>query len=267
VLTATVLVALGCNDRDSGRMPTDPALDAGSAQASSDRDGGRGNDGSGSRFKMFGNARMTRDPENRSNVVLEFRAPVSGAIRDLRVKIWQLDHQINVKWAFVARSCGGGSPRISLFVDANGDGKFQQAPAGPDFVAHGHFNPPLFAACETSAPTGASDGPSMSTLRWRFEDFTDELVRWEITPATAIPGRPVGPIGGAGAVNWDGLEQIIAMALPNHRVIRGMLVDDAGPPNGIAYFDLLTIFDLTLGTRGQTTPERGNNDKDSDSEN
>jgi hypothetical protein len=272
VLTATVLVALGCNDRDSGRTPTDPALETRNAQPSFDRDGGRGDDGSGSRFRLFGNARMTRDPENGSNVVLEVTTTPSfegaGAVRDLhRVQLWQLDHQLNFHRAFVApKTCGGGSPRISLLIDANGDGKFQQAPNGPDFAASGHVRPP-FAGCETSAPTGQRKGPSPSTLVWRFEDLTDEQIRWEVLPSTAIPGVQIGPIGGAGAVNWDGLEAAISMAFPNHRVLRGIFVEDFTPTPGTAYYDLITIFDLTLGTRGQTTPERGKDDKDSDSEN
>lgn len=272
LVTATVLVALGCSDRDSGRMPTDPALEASATEASFDRGRGHGDDGSGSRFRLFGNARMTRDPENGSNVVLEVTTTPSfegaGAARDLhRVKIWQLDHQLNFHRAFVApHTCGGGSPRIALLIDANGDGKFRQAPNGPDFAAAGHVRPP-FAGCETSTPTGRRDGPSPSTLLWRFEDLTDEQIRWEVLPSNAIPGVTIGPIGGAGAVNWDALEAAISNALPNHRVVRGIFVEDFTPTPGTAYYDLITIFDLTLGTRGQATPERGKNDKDSDSEN
>ena len=217
----------------------------------------------GSTFKLFGDARLTRDPENPTNIVLRIvndGGTPAGAYRDLHhVKIWQLDHQLNFKWAFVApHSCGGGSPRIILLIDANGDGKFEQFPNGPDFAAAGHVRPP-YAGCETSVPT-PSNGPSLSTLLWRFEDLTDELIRWEVLPSNAITPA-IGPIGGAGAVNWDALEAAISAAFPDHRVMRGTFLEDFNPTPGVAYYDLITIFDLTLGTEGQVTPLRSQRDE------
>jgi hypothetical protein len=257
VLSVTAGLVLACNDR--GRTPTDPAIDVEQAGASFSGNGGRGNDGTGSSFKLFGKARMTRDPENRANVVLEVvsdgATPV-GASRDLKnVQLWQLDHQLNFHRAFVApHSCGGGSPRIILLIDSDGDGD-------RDFSANGHVRPP-FAACETSTPTGDPNRPSRSTLVWRFEDVTDEQTRWEITGGT-VPNFPAFP-----GATWDMLEQLVSSAFPNHRVLRGILLEDfnnTGP--GTSYYDLITIFDLTLGTRGQTQPERRGRDDDSDSEN
>jgi hypothetical protein len=245
-------LTIGCSDNAGDRVPTE------SSGASMD-EGGKKDDGSGSKFKEFGtgSARMTRDPENRSNLVLKLEigaGEFAGVARDFkRVQLWQLDHQINFHRAFVSpHTCGGGSPRVQLAIDANGDGKFQQAPGGPDFVAHGHVRPGpsnSYAGCETSTPTGSPDRPSISTLVWRFEDLTDEQLRWEITPSNAIPGLTIGPIGGANTLNWDALEAAISNALPNHRVLEGSLVEDATP--GTTYYDLVTIFDLTLGTRGQ----------------
>jgi hypothetical protein len=56
-------------------------------------------------------------------------------------------------------------------------------------------------------------------------------------------------------VNWDVLEAAIAAAFPNHRIVRGMLLEDFNnTPAGLAYYDLITIFDLTLGTRGKRRP-------------
>jgi hypothetical protein len=215
----------------------------------------RGPSPHGSAFKLFGNAEMTRDPENPQNIVLRViseGAPgfaAAGAYRDLRhVKLWHLDHQLSFKRAFVApNTCDGGSPRIQLLIDADGDGRFEQAPRGPDFVAHGHVRPP-FVGCETSAPTPANEGPSPSTLLWRFEDLTDEQVRWEITPASVLP---IGPIGGAGAVNWDTLEAAISNAFADHQVLRASLVEDFNLTAGTAYYDLVTVLELTLGTEGQ----------------
>jgi hypothetical protein len=205
----------------------------------------------GSEFKLFGNAEMVRDPENRENIVLKVTSTpdfaAAGAFRDFRnLKIWQLDHQLNFKYAFVApHTCGGGSPRIQLLIDANGNGKFDTDEG--DFVAHGHVRPP-FAGCETSKPTGSPDGPSLSTLLWRFEDLTDELPRWEVTGNNPF-GFP--PIGGAGGPNWDALEAAVSTLFPRHQVLRAIFLEDFSPIPGTAYYDLITIFDLTLGTKGQ----------------
>lgn len=258
-------LAIGCSDRAGDRVPTE------SSGVSLDE--GRRNEGSGSQFRAFGTgtARMTRDPENSSNVVMKLEigaGEFAGVARDLkRVQLWQLDHQINFHHAFVApHTCGGGAPRVQLTIDANGDGKFEQAsvvPGGVDFVAHGHVRPGVgnsYAGCENGTPTGNPDGPSLSTLLWRFEDLTDEQLRWEITPSNAIPGLTIGPIGGANTLSWDALEAAISTALPNHRVLQGSLVEDATP--GTTYYDLVTIFDLTLGTRGQVTLDRHGRDGD-----
>jgi hypothetical protein len=92
-------------------------------------------------------------------------------------------------------------------------------------------------------------------LLWRFEDLTDELIRWEVLPSNAVT-PPIGPIGGAGAVNWDALEAAVSAAFPDHQVLRGIFLEDFNPTPGVAYYDLITIFDLTLGTEGQATPRR-----------
>jgi hypothetical protein len=220
--------------------------------------------GEGNRFQTFGTgtAEITRDPENGTNVVLRFEIGAGefvGVSRDLRrVQVRQLDHQLNFHRAFVApHTCGGGSPRMQVAIDSDGDGDF-------DFNGHGHVRPGptnSFADCETSTPTGAPNAPSISTLLWRFEDLTDEQRRWEVTPATAVPPPfgPIGPAGGANTFTWDMFEAAIHGAFPNHRVLRVSLVEDASP--GVTYYDLVTGFDLTLGTEGQWQPERrGQND-------
>ena len=140
-----------------------------------------------------------------------------------------------------------------LIIDADGDGKFNQAPDGPDFAANGQVNPPAFAGCPTSSPTPNNGEAAPSTLLWRFEDFTDELTRWEITPGGVVPGFPPYP-----GPNWDTFEQVVSTAFPNHQVLEALFLEDFNPTPGTAYYDLVTIFDLTLGTRGQVSPERGN---------
>jgi len=256
---AIILAAGGCSDRTPDRTPTGVS----SANIGLAEDRSFDNEGSGSQFRLIGNARITRDPENPTNVVLQVNSdgasPAGVARRLHKVQLWQLDHQLNLKYAFVApHSCGGGSPRAILIVDANGDGRFNQFPNGTDFALNGHVNPPTTTGCPTSVPTPSNGGSSPSTLLWRFEDFTDEGNRWEVTPGNAVanfPGYP-GP-------NWDALETLISAAFPNHRVLEVRFLEDfnnTGP--GTAYYDLLTAFDLTLGTRGQIQPERGNHDDD-----
>lgn len=250
LLPVTAWLVASCSDKVGDRTPTEPGGGPSLDQARSDR-----NEGSGSRFRAIGNARMTRDPENPTNVVLKVvsdgNTPV-GAGRDLkRVQLWQLDHQLNFKWAFVApHSCGGGSPRIILLVDADGDGD-------RDFSANGHVNPPLFAGCPNSTPVPNDGGASPSALLWRFDDVTDENRRWEITGGV-VPGFPAFP-----GATWDELEQLVHTAFPNHRVLHGRLIEDfnnTGP--GTSYYDLITIFDLTLGTRGQVNLDRRGHDED-----
>ncbi|TMK70394.1 MAG: hypothetical protein E6G50_09005, partial [Actinobacteria bacterium] len=131
----------------------------------------------GSKYKLFGTAKDDTDPQNPYNEVISFDTTdptaVAGAYRKLgdHVQIDQLTDMIELKYLFVGRSCDGGSPRVTLLVDANGDGKFVQEPNGPDFAIHGHLNPPATSAC----PAG----------QWRYEDLTDSGNRWEVTPCTA----------------------------------------------------------------------------------
>ena len=222
--------------------------------------------GSGSQFKTWGTGRVTRDPENPTNIVLVVEPGVGGVVREFRrVQLWQLDHQLNFHHAFVTpHTCGSGVPRIQLRIDANGDGEFQQG-VGQDFIAHGHVRPGpgnAFSGCGQGVPTPNEGGPALSTLKWEFEDLTDDQVRWEVTPSNAIPGiPPIGPIGGASALNWDGLEAVIHLVLPEHQVLDARLVDIPTSP-GAAYYDLVTAFDLTFGTKGDWQPERRGQDED-----
>jgi hypothetical protein len=206
--------------------------------------------GMGHKFELFGSGANAQDPDNPTNDVISTQLDLisnffGGAIRRLPpgIKIAALDGQLNLKYRFTApRTCFGGSPRITLFIDANGDGKFVQAPAGPDFVAQGHVNPPLFAACLQGV--------------WRIEDMTDLLPRWETTPATVML-PPCGPVGGPNTCTWDDLEMRVTTNFPNHRVFAGGLVDDTfgGPgQTGTAHYDLITVENRTLQNRQDTVP-------------
>jgi hypothetical protein len=142
------------------------------------------------------------------------------------VKIAAFNNQLGFKYYFVPpRSCGGGSPRLTLLIDANGDGSFDQGSG--DFAVHGHPNP--FVGCPPNT--------------WVYENLTDDGPRWEVTPggAIAIPQFPFSP--------WDVIEDLV-MAIPTHKVLAGFLVDDSCsffPAScGKAHYDLVTVENRTL---------------------
>jgi len=141
------------------------------------------------------------------------------------IKITALTNQLGLKYYFIApRTCGGGSPRMTLLVDSDGDGDV-------DFAAHGHVNPPAYAACPTN--------------QWIYQDVTDNLPRWEVTPGGAVPGIPVFPF-----TPWKTFAAAVTTAFPNHRVVAGFLVDDScsfSPTTcGKAYYDLVIVENRTL---------------------
>jgi hypothetical protein len=201
--------------------------------------------GLGHKFQLFGVMMKDTDPENMvgkpggsgggvggnegisavmtpTSVALAFRSMPPG------IKIAALDNQLGFKHYFVApRTCGGGSPRLTLLVDANGDGKFDQSSG--DFAAHGHPIP--FQACPPD--------------KWKYEDLTDDGPRWEVTPGGAVVGIPVFPFS-----PWEVLETAIMTQFPNHKVLAGFLVDDSCSffPDacGKAHYDLVTIENRTL---------------------
>jgi hypothetical protein len=189
--------------------------------------------GLGHKFELIGAMVDDEDPENSTNdTISDLMTPtvVALAFRNLPpgVKLTAFDTQLGFKYYFVApRSCGGGSPRVTLLVDANGDGDFDQATG--DFAAHGHPNP--FMGCP----------PNM----WVYENLTDNGPRWEVTPGGAVPGIPVFPFS-----TWDTLEGAVTTLFPDHKVLAGFLVDDSCsfhlPACGEAHYDLVTIENRTL---------------------
>ena len=198
--------------------------------------------GLGHKFELFGVMVRDTDPENAvgnpggsgggvggNETISATMTPTSVALafRNLPpgIKIKALTNQLGLKYYFVApRTCGGGSPRMTLLVDSDGDGD-------TDFAAHGHVNPPVYAACIMND--------------WKYEDLTDALPRWEVTPGGAVPGVPVFPF-----TQWDVFVTAVTTAFPNHKITAGFLVDDScsfSPTTcGKAYYDLVTVENRTL---------------------
>jgi hypothetical protein len=205
-------------------------------------------------FLLGGTARHAQDPENPANDVIKIdttlyylgqcapplylNCPSGTVSRAVDTQIWKLDNMIELKAYFVApKTCIGGSPRVQLAIDLDGDGQ-------PNGNAHGNFGP---------GPFGTGCPPFFV---WHSEDLTDVAPRWDVTQLLG-PGE-IDP-GDLGAVNpflvpWDLLESLVS-TFPNHLVCSVALVDDTfGIPgmNGIAYYDLFSAGRATWADRSDT---------------
>ena len=232
--------------------------------------GGDGDDGDD--FLLGGTAQNAQDPENPANDVIRISTltpPFFGTVsRALNTRIQRLDNMLEFKAYFVApKSCFGGSPRMQLAIDLNGDRR-------SDGNAFGYYGPPpAFTACPPNT--------------WRFEDLTDELPRWDLTQFACNPAQPQRPCFATPAfvVPWSVAEQLVG-AFANHTVCSGALVDDTflatSSPNvmsGIAYYDVISIgratwedhddtagrgFARGCGRDDDDEGDEGDNDRDGD---
>jgi hypothetical protein len=199
----------------------------------------------GTKYKLFGTAKDDLDPENGFNELISFDttnpATVAGAFRKLgkHAKIHMFDNQVELRYLFVGRSCGGGSPRIQFGIDGDGDGKFNQFPGGPDQNAFGYIG---------DKPFGGGQKPDI----WTYEDMTNAVAKWDLSQ-----------FGGSMTTPWDTMETFFNTLFPNHRVLNAVLVDDSHgfviTNQGCGYFDLVstgkrTLTDHTDTTHGGTDP-------------
>jgi len=205
-------------------------------------------------FLLGGTARNAQDPENPANDVIKIdttpapgqclattsppyqNCPFGTVSRTLNVKIAQLDNMLEFKSYFQNRSCGGGSPRIQLSIDLQGDGT-------ADGNAFAYTAPP-FAGCPPN--------------RWQYDDVTDELPRWDASqlvasgfltdcanPTVAAILGPLCPIRtNSGYIPWPVFKALLTGLFPMHRVCSGALVDDSSwmpAAAGVAYYDILSL--------------------------
>ena len=190
----------------------------------------------GGKFKLFGAAKDDYDPENPFNEVISFDttdpAAVAGAIKLFgdHVKIDMLDNQVELKYLYVGRDCGGGSTRFQLAIDRDGDGK-------SDGNAFGYVGDKPF-------------GGTCVTGQWTYEDMTNSTPKWDLTQL----GAPCGFV-----CTWQQMETFLS-AFPNHRVLNEVLVDDSQSffpaDTGCAYFDVVSAGARTL-TRHDDTGGNG----------
>jgi len=184
--------------------------------------------GVGHKFELLFAMNDDQDPQNTTNDVISvlttgaYPAGIGVAIRNTPpgFKIAALTNQLQLKYYFLPpRSCGGGSPRIQIAIDTDGDGTSNGNAFG--YVGHTGFG----GGCLTGV--------------WDFVDMTDSVpFRWDLTQF------------GLGYHSWATAVAAITAAFPNHKVLSGSLVDDScsfSPGScGKAYYDLFTFENRTL---------------------
>jgi hypothetical protein len=184
------------------------------------------------KYTLFGTAARAKSPSNPVDQVITINTTptnsVGGATRRLNQTVHSLDGLISVDYFLVnGKICVGGSPRIQLAVDTDGDG-LTGGPSDPG----GGGN--AFGYQGTVAFGGACLGPD----RWAHEDFTDDVPRWDLTQ-----------FGGGFTHTWDSVEAFFALR-PHEQVLRGTLVEDAcsfaAANCGRTFDDTLKIGNRTL---------------------
>jgi hypothetical protein len=200
-------------------------------------------------YFLFGTAKNDTDPQNAFNEVISFDttdpAAIAGAFRRLgdQVQVKMLTNQIELKYLFIGRTCGGSSPRIQLGISGDGDGNFNQFPGGPDQNVFGYLGDKPF-------------GGGCLAGQWIHEDMTNAIPKWDLSQYTAA-GAAAFCGGNAMTCTWSQVVLFLQTVFPNHRVLNANLVDDAGSffvaDRGCAYFDLVTTGARTLNDHTDTS--------------
>jgi hypothetical protein len=196
----------------------------------------------GSVYKLFGTAQNGVDPQNPFNDVISFdtrNGAIAGALRILgdHVQVKMLTNQIELKYYFASpRTCGGGSPRIQLAIDGDGDGDFKQSPGSSDQNAFGYLG---------DKPFGGACAMDM----WVHEDMTDLAPKWDLSQWVATGKVPACDM----TCTWQEVVTYFQTFWPNHRVLNAVLVDDSSSffatDGGCAYFDLVNTGARTYTNR------------------
>jgi hypothetical protein len=202
--------------------------------------GATGIGGTGDGFLLSGTAQNAHDPENPANDVIKIDTTLPGSYgtisRALNTKISALDNELEFKSYFQNHTCGGGSPRIQLAIDLNGDGV-------SDGNAFGYTVPLGGCAPDT----------------WRYDDTTDAGPRWDVSqlvasglgfPSLTCPSlnplvNGLCPfVTNSGYVPWNVMETVLTTAFPLHQVCSGALVDDSAwlpGAAGVSYYDVVSL--------------------------
>lgn len=142
-----------------------------------------------------------------------------------------LDDHLTLSYRFEgAKTCDGGTPRVNLAVDADGNGFNEDNPVAPDGWAYGRLAP---------------DGTCLSG-QWQTVDMTDTVGRWSL-----------GAFGGGAFATWAEMVALLDADHPGYRVVEIELVEDGpitGSAAGVTYYDDLTFGDRTLSDHGDVAP-------------
>ena len=244
----SVLGTLTTVDLSTLVPPDDPALTDPAANESATND--PPHMPKGGTYFLFGTAKNDVDPQNSFNEVISFDTTdpnaVAGAFRRLgdQVKVGMLTNQVELKYYFVGRTCGGGSPRIQLGISGDGDGTFNQFPGGPDQNVFGYLG---------DKPFGGGCVPN----QWVREDMTNNIPKWDLSQYTTAGAGAFCTGANAMTCTWSQMVLFLNTVFPNHRVLNANLVDDAGSffplGRGCAYFDLVTTGARTLNDHTDTS--------------
>ena len=215
------------DDRD-GRDRDDDDDDDPEGRGGGDDGDREGEDGSGA-FELLGTSERVEFLGNQVLRVDTFGLTYGGASVEFDdgEKVCEFTRRIFASIYYVNIQCYGGSPRVFLLIDTDGDGEFDQSQG--DLAAAGHPD---------TTPMSPGDCPQQT---WLYVDFTAFESRWELLPGAG----PCGP----GMCTWSALAGYITTTYPNHQVLGGGVVQDAfGPPQmeGIALYDHLQIGDAVL---------------------
>lgn len=124
-----------------------------------------------------------------------------------------LDDQVELKYYYVGRSCGGSGTRFQLGISGDGDRAFTQVPGGPDQNAFGYVG---------DKPFGGGCLPNM----WVYEDMTNNVAKWDLSQWT-VWGAAAFCGGNAMICNWTQMETFFNTVFPDHQVLNTTLIDDS----------------------------------------
>ena len=184
----------------------------------------QGDDADSCTFVLGGVARETQDPQNADNDVVSINT-TGGAVGtasldlDEGVQAEELDNRLSLNYLLIDRTCAGGSPRIQLAIDTDGDGDF-------DANAFGYLGSlPFGGGCTTGA--------------WTTQDMTDDVARWDLSQ-----------LGGGMTLTFDQMETFLAALPGDYQILSATLADDSASfapgAAGQAYYDALRVGDCTL---------------------
>jgi hypothetical protein len=175
-------------------------------------------------YKYFGDASDAVDPNDADNDVVRFDTATNpdtavGMGRKMSEKVAAATDQIELKYLFTGgrTNCDGGSPRVDLFIDTDGDKQI-------DNVLRGYVQ-------DLGSPNG-----HCTAEKWTFVDLAN---RDDATPHWAIGN-------GNSYLPWSAIEAQFGTAT----ILYGQLIDDAQSFNsaarGTSYFDLVSIGNRTF---------------------